>query len=394
MDTFLQRFKRFCGIVVGIVFFLSGLAKIMDPVGTGLIMSEYFDFFNLNTLIFPFFAAKCLGTLLALTEILTGIALITGVWRKFMARFTSGLQIFFTLLTLIFVIFEPEMDCGCFGEVIELTHAQTFAKNLLLLALILASMPQSNEPVSARKKKYVMFFIVSIPALALTIYSWLYIPLVDFTDYKPGAELAAGVEISPEDMYETVFTYEKDGQKQTFTLENLPDSTWTYVSTETHEKKGTERLIVNLSFYDRDGQDMDILATEGKVMIISIYDHTFMSQSSWNQVEDFMQRSKKAGFTTFLLCTRPEIVPSSLAEDTYTSDYKTLVSLNRSNGGVTYFNDGVLIRKWAEIAAPDAEELHEVYTTDATEVSIDRESKGSLTMQGFLLYAFVFMFLI
>ena len=68
--------------------------------------------------------------------------------------------------------------------------------------------------------------------------------------------------------------------------------------------------------------------------------------------------------------------------------------MNRSNGGVTYFNDGVLIRKWARICAPDQAELDELQKTDTTEVSIARESKGSLVFQGFLLYVFAVMLLL
>ena len=390
MYTLLQRLKRFCGIIVGIVFFLSGVVKLMDPVGAGLVMNGYYDFFNLNPLEFSVSTAKCMGTMFALVETLIGIALITGVWRRFIAKAALGLQIFFTLLTLILVIFNPKMDCGCFGEVIKLTHTQTFAKNLILLALLCAYAFPFCEIGHTKKKKYVMFGMVSAPALALTVYSWIYLPLVDFTDYRPGAELADGVEISPEDMYETVFTYEKDGRTEAFSLQNLPDSTWTYVSTETRKKEIAQRTIVNLSFYDRNGEDRDHLATEGKVMVVSVYDPS-MSDERWEEVEGFIRRSEDAGFTTLLLCSRPEGIPCSLFDHAFISDYKTLIAMNRSNGGVTYFNNGVLIRKWARICAPDTKELEEVYDTDATEVSIARESKGSLTLQGFLLYAFVFM---
>lgn len=393
MYSLLQRLKRFCGIIVGIVLFLSGVVKLMDPVGAGLVMNGYYDFFNLNPLEFSASTAKCMGTMFALVETLIGIALITGVWRRFIAKAALGLQIFFTLLTLILVIFNPKIDCGCFGEVIKLTHTQTFAKNLILLALLCAYAFPFSQIGHTKKKKYVMFGMVSAPALALTVYSWIYLPLVDFTDYRPGAELAAGVEISPEDMYETVFTYEKDGRTEAFSLQNLPDSTWTYVSTETREKEIAQRTIVNLSFYDRNGEYRDYLATEGKVMVVSVYDPS-MSDERWEEVEGFIRRSEDAGFTTLLLCSRPEGIPCSLFDHAFISDYKTLIAMNRSNGGVTYFNNGVLIRKWARICAPDTKELEEVYDTDATEVSIARESKGSLTLQGFLLYAFAIMLLL
>ena len=42
--------KRFCGFVTGVVFFLGGIIKLMDPVGAGLVMKEYFDFLHLGFL--------------------------------------------------------------------------------------------------------------------------------------------------------------------------------------------------------------------------------------------------------------------------------------------------------------------------------------------------------
>lgn len=386
----LLRLKRFCGFIAGIVFFLSGIVKLMDPVGAGLVMSEYYSFLHIG---FMDFSAEFMGTLFAFAETILGAALITGVWRRIVALCTAGLQAFFTLLTLFLVIFNPEMDCGCFGEAIHLTHMQTFIKNLILLALIMAYMlPMKHMGVPVRKK-HISFSLIAVSTLAFTIYSWIYIPLVDFTAYKPGAELAAGATIDPDEMYETIFTYEKDGKKETFTLENLPDSTWTFTSSETR-KTGTEKTFIELSFYQpQTGAYMDTLATEGKVMIVSVYD-TDIIDSRWEDIKNFMRRSDESGFTTLLLCASTEDIPANLTDKAYVSDYKTLISMNRSNGGVTYFNDGVLIRKWARIAAPDTEELHEAYITDATEVSIDRESKGSLTMQGFLLYVFAVMLLL
>lgn len=129
------RMKRFCGFITGFVFFLSGMVKLMDPVGAGLVMDEYFSFLHIS---FLSFSAKAFGVFFALTETVIGAALITGVWRKVTAVCAIVLQAFFTLLTLLLVIFNPEMDCGCFGEAIHLTHLQTFIKNIILLALLLA----------------------------------------------------------------------------------------------------------------------------------------------------------------------------------------------------------------------------------------------------------------
>ena len=113
MRYLLLRLKRFCGFITGLVFFIGGILKLMDPVGAGLVMGEYLDFMHMK---FLGFAAKPLGLAFALAEAVIGTALITGVWRKATAYAAMALQGFFTFLTLALVIFNPEMDCGCFGE--------------------------------------------------------------------------------------------------------------------------------------------------------------------------------------------------------------------------------------------------------------------------------------
>ena len=391
MMTILLRLKRFCGIIAGIVFFLSGIVKLMDPVGAGLVMSEYYRFLHID---FMDFSAKFMGTFFALAETIIGAAIITGVWRRVIAYCASGLQIFFTILTLFLVIFNPKMDCGCFGEAVHLTHMQTFIKNLILLTLLLAYMLPVRHLGETTKRSYVAFSIVSMSVLAFTVYSWIYIPLIDFTAYKPGAELAAGATIDPDEMFETVFTYEKEGRTETFSLQNIPDSTWTFISADTRKKGDADKNIVELSFYRPDtGEYMDTLATKGKVMVVSVYD-TDMRAGKWKDISKFMQRAEDTGFTALLLCSRAGGVPADLNNKVLISDYKPLISMNRSNGGVTYFSDGILIRKWARISAPDTDELKEIYEDDTTEVSIDRESKGSLALQGFLLYVFAVMLLL
>lgn len=353
-------------------------------------MDEYFSFLHLG---FLSFSAKAAGVFFALAETVIGTALITGVWRRPTALCALALQIFFTLLTLLLVIFNPEMDCGCFGEAIHLTHLQTFIKNIILLALLLAYYIPADKLGETHKKKYISFSLVTASVIAFTVYSLVYIPLIDFTAYKPGAELEAGAEVNADDMYESIFTYEKDGVQEAFTIGHLPDSTWTFVSVDTRLKKGYEESLTGLSFYDPSTEEYkDNLATEGKVMTISVYD-TQMSERKWSKIESFIHRASDAGFTTLLLCASEEGIPESLINSVYISDYKTLISLNRSNGGVTYFYNGQLIRKWAYANTPDASQLKSISEADATEISIAQDSKGSLVFQGFLLYVFAVMLL-
>lgn len=388
MKYLLLRLKRFCGFLTGLVFFVSGILKLLDPVGAGLVMQEYFGFLHVS---FLDFAAKFLGTALALAETVIGTGLITGVWRRHFAIAAMAFQGFFTILTLLLVIFNPEMDCGCFGEAIHLTHGQTFIKNLILCALLAAYYFPPKHLGQHRGHKYVSFAIVTASVIAFAAYSWMYIPLVDFTDYKPAVQLQAGEQTDEENMYESVFIYEKDGKQETFDLEHLPDSTWTFVATDTRIREGyQESHTVSLSFYNTDGTYMDPIAAEGNVMVISVYD-TDISETRWKKIDTFIQRASEAGFRTLLLVSDPDVPTGT---DYFICDYKTLITMNRSNGGVTYFSDGHLISKWSFRALPDNKELEEILDWDITETIIDENTRGSLGFQGFLLYVFAVMLLL
>ena len=389
MQYFLLRMKRFCGFLAGFVFFIAGIFKLLDPVGAGLVMKEYMDFLHLG---FLSGIAKPAAVLLAFMETVLGTALVTGIWRRVTAVAALIFQGFFTILTLVLVIFNPEMDCGCFGEAIHLTHMQTFLKNLGILALLAGNFIPLKGLGRPKGRKFVSFGIVAASTLAFTVYSWMYIPLVDFTAYATTAHLQAAEKypVNEEDMYEAVFTYEKDGKQKTFDLEHLPDSTWTFVSTQTVLKEDFADTAVPLSIYDDEGYYLDSLAAEGKVMVISVYDPD-IRQSRWEDLEAFAAEAEAVGFRTLILAADKG---EESSENTYKSDYKTLITLNRSNGGVTYISDGYIIRKWARRAAPDKEELLSLQAETVTETMIGHSSQSSLTFQAFLLYVFAVMLLL
>lgn len=399
MKYIVTKMRRFCGFIAGFVFYISGILKLLDPVGAGLVMDGYFDFLHLG---FLDFASKVIATIFALAEALTGAALITGVWRKVTAAVALAMQGFFTLLTLALVIFNPEMDCGCFGEAIHLTHLQTFLKNIMLMLILAGGFIPLRELGRPKKRKYTSFGIVAVSTLAFTVYSWMYIPLVDFTDYDTTSMLQAARGESEEDIYEATFIYEKDGKQQKFDMEHLPDSTWTFVDTEMTVKEEYMDKTVNLSFYDTEGNYRDSLATEGKIMVVSVYDPD-MKKSGWEDIARLSEAARETGFQPLVLIADkgndvmkliPESLAGTLAPDIYLSDYKTLITLNRSNGGVTYFSDGYLIRKWASRVMPETEELRELQAEAETETMIGHSTQSSLVFQSFLLYVFAVMLLL
>lgn len=388
--------RRFCGFICGFVFFISGILKLMDPVGAGLVMDSYLDFLHIG---FLGFASKTLGVLFALAETVIGTALVTGIWRKPIAIAALSMQGFFTLLTIFLAIFNPTMDCGCFGEAIHLTHLQTLYKNLVLCALLLFAFIPMRNLGRPKQRKFVSFGLVCTSVAVFTIYSLLYLPMIDFTDYKPGTGLAAikaESEFLNEDAFKSVFIYEKDGVQQEFTLENLPDSTWTFVSTQTTQNSDLSNLGAALSFYDANNEYQDHLATEGDVMIVSIYDPE-MNDSKWDEAVAFAQEARNAGFLPMILVAgTPEQVQNISTQDipVYFCDYKTLITMNRSNAGVTWISQGYFIKKWASRSYPDRTQMEQYLKDDTTEAILENDTEGSLIFQGFMLYVFAVMLLL
>ena len=384
MRYILFRFKRFCGFATGFVFYISGILKLMDPVGAGLVMKEYLNFLHIGFLE-PI--STVAAGVFAFAEAILGAALVTGIWRKAIAPAAVGLQTFFTILTALLVIFKPEMDCGCFGEAINLTHLETLIKNLVLLALLLIYYIPAKHLGLAKKRKYVAFSIVCLSTVAFATYSFLYIPMIDFTDYKPGTQINRLAET--DDAFEAEFIYSKDGHEEAFTLENLPDTTWTFVRTETKEKKQNKETAT-VSIYDAEGNYADSLLATGKIIVVILY-RPVAGEKEIRRLNAFLDNVSKAGFTAMVLSTS-EIAGVQAAS--YVCDYKTLITLNRSNGGAVYLNDGFIIRKWAKKTLPDLPELAMLSDEDPTDTFIGRDTKVSLAFQGFLLYVFAVMLLL
>lgn len=403
------RLRRFCSFIVGTVFFMSGIFKLMDPIGASLVVDEYYKFFHAGFLGFSSFAV---ASGLALMETAIGAALVSGVWRKVTAAAASALLGFFTVLTLILLIFNPPMDCGCFGEAIHLTHAQTFLKNIVLCALSLAAFLPYRDFGRNRRRKYVAFALVMTAVMTFAAYSALYIPLVDYTDFRLGSRLAAAEKYdlsSEEDMYEYRLIYEKDGKQETFSLEDLPDSTWTFVESEAVEKTGfRHEASPDLPLTDAFGEYCSSLAIDSRVMAVSAYSPEKLSRHRWKNIVSFLRSASEAGFRTLLVVSAtPDGLAGILAdsdigadeaaflsETAVYSDYKTLLSMNRSNGGVSYFTDGYLVRKWGSLNTPDSTEIAELAEDDETEILLGAGTAGSISFQGFLLYVFAVMLLL
>ena len=387
-------FRRFCAFVLGAVFLISGILKLMDPVGSEFIMKSYFSFLHIG---FMDFSAKFFGVAFALTEAVLGAALMSGVWRKVVGIAVVALTTFFTLLTLVLLIFNPVMDCGCFGEAMHLTHLQTFVKNVILCALCCGAFIPMRELDRPVKVKYVSFALTACSLVALLVYSLVALPLKDYTAFHPGAMLQAAADEQYKDFSEPEFIYEKDGVTQAFSLDALPDSSWNFVDSRIRQDDFAAGTVLTLT--DDAGEYCDSLAIQGNVLVVSAYKK--LSAGRIEGIESLVADARAVGLTPIVLVPSDDVLAAAsekraALEDSlvYYSDYKTLATLNRSNGGATWISDGQIVRKWSYTLRPSREKLSTALAEDPTALALETQSKGSLALQSFLLYIFAVLLLL
>jgi len=103
--TFLVLFR----VVLGGLFVYAGVVKALDPLDFAQNIRNY----GLVGQGLSFVAA----VILPWFEILAGLALAAGVWKRGAALAISGLLVFFILLTVVTIVRGIDVDCGCFGAV-------------------------------------------------------------------------------------------------------------------------------------------------------------------------------------------------------------------------------------------------------------------------------------
>ena len=322
-------------ILFALTFIVSGALKLVDPVGTGLIVKEYLDFMHLGALE-P--AAIGLGIALAVTEFTIGVCILGGLRIRIISWITLILVAGFTGLTLYLMLFNPISDCGCFGEAIHLTNTQTFLKNvvLLVLAILIFLGRKRATRIAPAWLEWTFVGIFAVLATAVAIRALATIPQVDFTAYRVGNSLD---ELAQENQarFETTFLYTKDGHTEEFTLDNLPDESWTYLDSKTVQVGGSTKMAQ---------VDFTLEQMEGPVLAVTIYNPETLDAAQQERIDQFKQAAALQG---------QEVVVYGPTGDYVTADRKSLMTLNRSNGGAVYFNDATIVAKWSNLELPEVD---------------------------------------
>ena len=355
----MKALRVICRFAFGLLFVFAGFLKGVDPIGTALKIKEYIGVFHLDAIDF---ISIPLALLLTWAEFIVGVAILKGLRMEFFSKIALGFISFFTLLTLWIAITNPVSDCGCFGEAIHLSNTGTFIKNLILLtaAIIIFVQRKNFLPIASAKIEWGYLAIYSMLIVGLQGYSLRNIPQIDFGIYKPGTDLIAQQQELQEREYETTFIYSKDGKEESFSLSNLPDSTWTFVDAKSVLVRGAaEDASVDFSFIDAEGNPIgnEIVQQDGPVFFISIYNAKALGNKAVEKIITLADSLHHHNLKLYIISANSVEETQNLfapyeTEDgmTYSilySDYKAVISFNRSSGGLTYVNSGNIIKKWA-----------------------------------------------
>ncbi len=226
--------------IVGVLFIFSGLVKANDPHGLAYKMEEFFEKWAGDGILPSLMNglhqyALEFSVVMIVLEIVVGIAILLGQWKRFFLWLTFVLIVFFTCLTGYAALSGKIATCGCFGDCLPLTSMQSFIKDLILLAMILLLLAGSKwiKPVFSAALNVLLLLVGIVFSIGFQWYVMHYLPVVDCLPFKKGnniLELRKMPANAIPDKKEYRFIYEKDGRQNEFSVKDLPDSTWTFVS--------------------------------------------------------------------------------------------------------------------------------------------------------------------
>ena len=382
------------------LFIFSGFVKAVDPLGSFYKIQDYLTAFGIISW-FPAYLPLLFAIVLSSAEFCVGVFLFFGVRRKIASTLALLLMSVMTPLTLYLALANPVSDCGCFGDAWVLTNWQTFGKNIVLLVAAIAVF--RDRKLMFRFVTLKIEWMVSLYTLlfvfALSFYCLEYLPVLDFRPYKIGTNIKAGMEI-PEgakpSVFESRFVLEKDGRRQEFTLDNYPDSTWTFVETRTVLKeKGYEPPIHDFSMISLGtGEDItdSVLSDKGYAFLLVAHRIEEADDSNIDLINEIYDYSAEHGYGFYALTSSPDEEIGMWRERTGAEypfcqmDDITLKTIIRSNPGLLLIKDGTILNKWSDNQLPAEYVLND--SLDKLELGQQKQENNLHTI-GYVLLWFI-----
>lgn len=355
-------------IVVGITFIFSGLVKLIDPVGTMYKIDDYLAVMNMTALQ-PLSIIASVA--LALAEFILGINTLLGSYLRTTPKLLLAFMTLMTPLTLYLAIANPIADCGCFGDAVILTNWQTFAKNVVLLLLVLFLFKYYTKAKSVFHREVQALTVIwgIVYAAFVVWFAFTYMPILDFRPYKLGTDIRAAYygDDMPDTEYQ--FVYEREGVQQTFALDNLPDESqgWTFVE---RKQVGAKLVVKETSAADYfvvyDGNEdvtEDILEQDGYVFIMLSPNLAKANDNHIDKIHELYDYCLLYGYPFYAVTASTPAEIDEWLDNTggeypfLFMDKTSIVTIARGNPYMLILKDGVIYHKYPISQLPEEAQL-------------------------------------
>ncbi|MBR4828486.1 MAG: DoxX family protein [Muribaculaceae bacterium] len=361
------KYEKWCQVLtllmrltVGGIFIFSGFTKAIDPWGTFYKVSDYqlalgFEQWT-GTALF-------IAVSLAVAEFLLGVAIAAGAYRRSAPWLALVLMLVMTPLTLWLAVTGAVPDCGCFGDALHLSNWATFGKNLLLLLgiIYLLLFNTSLRSLYGPAVQWIVMALSFAFVMSVAYYGYFTQPLIDYRPYPVGTRLiSTDIGDNGNDEEDFVFVYSKNGKREEFTIDSLPDEEdgWEYV-TRYHSRRPQGNVIIqngnatnNISIMDEEGFDVsvDVLGKNRRTVLLlfpDMHQVGVVNSFALNELNDaaLVANADVVGLTPANASVISQWKDISMASyPIYNMDDSELKMLARGNPAVVYLEDGVI--KW------------------------------------------------
>ncbi len=115
---------------VGLAFVLASLHKIAHPADFAQIVYSY--------QLFPAYTINLIAIVMPFVELVTGLALLAGVYPRAAASIVNGLLVTFMFIIAVNLMRGHDFDCGCFPTFISRLYTDSPVNMLIRNAILLA----------------------------------------------------------------------------------------------------------------------------------------------------------------------------------------------------------------------------------------------------------------
>lgn len=371
--VFRKQFPRnalaVCRTLVGLLFIFSGFVKGVDPMGTVFKMEEYMVAYGTEWAmpLVPFAAI-----VMILLEFSLGCFALFNIKPKLTTIAIGIMMAGFTVLTFIDAIANPVADCGCFGDAVKMTNWQTFYKNLVIDAVLLAQILNFAR-LRTRTPNIVQFsiggFVVAM-FLGMEIYAITHMPIIDFLPWKVGEKVIDDERLPVQFFYtvENKGTGEKTERlyDDAF-MADMMDSTWN-ANWKILERRTIDPNVYKHNLRIGDGYDHDIttslLEASYPLLIATVYNMDKCHTAALEKLKSLQRELEKEDkYFLIMLVAGSTDEAQFFAENydlnfpVYTADDIELKMMNRSNPGLLLLENKVVQDKWDYHNIPDADLL-------------------------------------